>query len=71
MDRRWDGVSMDKTLGSYAMIAAKEAMEDAGISPDEVDGVISCPGGQSDGGTIGDFWAPRPYFARPMTPRTV
>ena len=26
----WDGVSMDKTLGAYAMIAAQNAIKDAG-----------------------------------------
>ncbi len=64
-DRRWDGVSMDKTLGAYEIIAAKAAMEDAGIKPDEVDGIITSAGGQPNGGPFGDLWAPRPYFAPP------
>ncbi len=64
-DRRWDGVSMDKTLGAYAMIAAQNAMEDAGISPDEVDGIITSPGAQPGGGPIGMVWGPRPYFDPP------
>ena len=64
-DRRWDGVSMDQTLGAYAIIAAQNAMEDAGLSPDEVDGIITSPGGQPGGAPIGDVWGPRPYFDPP------
>ncbi len=59
MDRRWDGVSLDKTLGSYSLIAAQKAVADAGISLDDIDGVISCPG------PTGANWAPRPFFAPP------
>ena len=68
IDRRWDGVSMDKTLGAYTMLAAQRAMADAGITPNEVDGVIACPGAQfgTPGGvTIGMPWAPRPYLKPP------
>lgn len=59
MDRRWDGISLDKTLGAYSIVAAQRAIEDAGLSPDDIDGVMSCPG------PLGDFWAPRPYFEPP------
>lgn len=68
MDRRWDGVSMDKTLGAYAMIAAQQAMDDAGITKEDIDGVVACPGGQFGtypAITIGSPWAPRPYFEPP------
>jgi acetyl-CoA acetyltransferase len=65
-DRRWDGESMDKTLGAYTIIAAQEAMDDAGIRPDEVDGIITSPGGQPGGAPIGDTWGPvREYFDPP------
>ena len=64
-DRRWDGVSLDRTLGAYSMVAARNAMEDAGISPDDVDGVITSPGGQPRHGRFGAGWAPRPYFDPP------
>lgn len=64
-DRRWDGVSMDKTLGAYTIDAANAAIEDAGISPNDVDGIISSPGGQMGGDPIGEPWAPREYFAPP------
>ncbi|MBM3947573.1 MAG: hypothetical protein FJ315_09305 [SAR202 cluster bacterium] len=60
---------MDKSLGAYTIIAALKAMEDAGISPDEVDGIITSPGAQSGAvgsDAIGDNWGPnRPYFDPP------
>ena len=62
MDRRWDGKSMDKTLGAYAMIAAKKAIEDAGLKLDDIDGVITPSAGAVG---VNDFWAPRPFFAPP------
>lgn len=58
-DRRWDGENLETSLGAYSILAAKRAMDDAGVSPDEIDGVISSPG------PLGDFWAPRPYFDPP------
>ena len=65
-DRRWDGESMDKTLGAYAIIATQAAVEDAGITMDEVDGIITSPGGQPAGAPIGDTWGPvRSYFDPP------
>ena len=30
VDRRWDGVSMEKTLGAYSILAYQQAMEEAG-----------------------------------------
>jgi 3-oxoacyl-[acyl-carrier-protein] synthase III len=42
VDRRWDGVSIDKTLGSYSILACRKAMDDPGVSPDQIDGVICC-----------------------------
>ncbi len=66
VDRRWDGVSMDKTLGAYAMYAAKMALDDAGLKPEDVDGLICCPDSMA-GATGGSsaVWAPRPYFEAP------
>src|SRR5215475_5071616 len=29
VDRRWDGTSMDKTLGAYSILACQKAMDDA------------------------------------------
>jgi hypothetical protein len=42
VDRRWDEVSMDKTLGAYSILACQKAMDEAGVSPDQIDGVIYC-----------------------------
>ena len=66
VDRRWDGVSMDKTLGAYCMLACQKAMDDAGVTKDQIDGVICCDShiaGPSGGSA--SKWAPRPYFAPP------
>ena len=66
VDRRWDGVSMDKTLGAYSILACQKAMDDAGVTPDQIDGVICCDShiaGPSGGSA--SQWAPRPYFAPP------
>ena len=40
VDRRWDGKSMDKTVGGHTIWACQRAMEDAGVTPDQVDGII-------------------------------
>ena len=40
VDRRWDGTSMDKTLGAYSILACQKAMDDAGVTPDQIDGII-------------------------------
>ena len=66
VDRRWDETSMDKTLGAYSMLACELAMEDAGVTPDQIDGVICCEShiaGNSGGAS--STWAPRPYFDPP------
>ena len=36
VDRRWDGVSMDQTLGAYSILACRKAMDEAGVTPDHV-----------------------------------
>ena len=41
VDRRWDGVSMDKTLGAYSVLACQKAMDDAGVTPDQHDKRLS------------------------------
>ncbi len=64
VDRRWDGVSMDKTLGAYSILACQKAMDDAGVTPDQIDGVICCDSHIAGGsGGSASQWAPRPYFA--------
>jgi hypothetical protein len=42
VDRRWDAVSLDKTLGAYSILGCRNAMDDAGVTPDQIDGVICC-----------------------------
>src|SRR4051812_23212284 len=66
VDRRWDGVSMDKTLGAYAILACRKAMDEAGVTPDQIDGVICCDS-HIAGGSGGPpaQRAPRPHFAPP------
>ena len=66
VDRRWDGVSMDKTLGAYSILACRKAMDDAGVTPDQIEGVICCDSHIAGGsGGSASQWAPRPYFAPP------
>lgn len=66
VDRRWDEKSLDQTLGAYSILACQRAMEDAGVTPDQIDGVICCPTtiAGASGGTASN-WAPRPYFDPP------
>jgi len=66
VDRRWDGVSMDRTLGAYSILACQRAMDEAGVTPDQIDGVICCDSHIAGGsGGSASQWAPRPYFAPP------
>ena len=59
VDRRWDGVSMDKTLGAYSILACRNAMDDAGVTPDQIDGVICCDSHIAGGsGGSASQWAP-------------
>jgi len=59
VDRRWNTGDFETSLGAYAILSAKLAMEDAGITIDQIDGIIAAPG------PLGDSWAPRPYFDPP------
>ena len=66
IDRRWDGVSMDRTLGAFCILAAQRAMADAGLKPEDIDGLFQCPNnmaGAASGSSAN--WGPRPYFAPP------
>ena len=53
--RRWDS-DPQTSVGALAIIAAKKAMEDAGITPDQVDGLVVV---QST--TTGRFDWPQPW----------
>src|SRR5713101_6879688 len=66
VDRRWDEVSMDKPLGAYSILACRNAMNEAGVTPDQIDGIICCDSHIAGGsGGSASQWAPRPYFAPP------
>ena len=57
---------MDKTLGAYSILACQKAMDEAGVTPDQIDGVICCDSHIAGGsGGSASQWAPRPYFAPP------
>ena len=66
VDRRWDGVNMDKTLGAYAILAIHRALEEAGVRPEEVDGLLACPENMAGNPGPAGSWGPhRPYFPPP------
>ena len=51
--RRWDE-KVQTSMASLSILAVKKALEDAGITADQVDGVVTSPGG------LGEAWARRP-----------
>ena len=63
VDRRWDEVTMDQTLGAYTILACQRAMDEAGVTVDDVDGILVCQShiAGASGGSASQ-WAPRPYF---------
>ena len=40
--RRWDG-KPETSVGAISILALRRAMEDAGVSPDQVDGLVLVP----------------------------
>lgn len=67
VDRRWDGKDMSETLGAKAIKAMERALADAGVTKDQVDGIVCCPenmAGANIAGAAGN-WGPRPYFSAP------
>lgn len=62
IDRRWDGKDMTKSCGAKAMEAIRMALDDAGLTMDDIDGLFSC---QAPDTRAEQTWAPRPYFAPP------
>ena len=51
--RRWDE-RLETSVGYLTISAIQKALEDAGVNPEDVDGVVSSPNGMGEG------WAPRP-----------
>ena len=43
MDRRWDGVALDRSCGGLSKEACLKAIADAGLSLDDIDGLITSP----------------------------
>jgi len=62
VDRRWDGKDFTKTSGAKSMDAIRGALADAGLTEDDLDGLITC---QASDTRAEQTWAPRPYFAPP------
>ena len=60
MDRRWDGVTMDRSCGGLSKEACLKAIADAGLVLDDIDGLITSAETRAE-----QTWAPRPYFAPP------
>jgi len=52
-DRRWDE-KPETSLGAYGILSVQKALDDAGLTVDDIDGVVSDQGG------LGGPWAPRP-----------
>ena len=48
--RRWDG-DPQKAIGAWAILAIRKAIEDAGVAPGEVDGLVF-----DSSTTTGAFW---------------
>ena len=57
---------MDRTLGAYCLLAAERALEDAGLTNVDVDGLFQCPNNMAGMGGSAASWGPsRPYFDPP------
>jgi len=62
IDRRWDGQDFEKTSGAKSMAAIAMAIEDAGLTMDDIDGLITADAAAT---RAEQTWAPRPYFEPP------
>jgi len=51
--RRWDW-KPETSVGAWAILAMRKAIEDAGVSPDQIDGIVLDPGT-----TTGAYWGDR------------
>ena len=59
---------MDRILGAFAIQAVRRALDDAGVKPEEVDGLLCCPDNMAGFNVAGPSgqWGPyRPYMAPP------
>ena len=60
IQRRWDGVDLERSCGGTSKESILKAISDAGISLDEIDGLMTSKETRAE-----QTWAPRPYFAPP------
>lgn len=60
IDRRWDGVTLDRSCGGLTKEACLKAIADAGLGLDDIDGLITSPDTRAE-----QTWAPRPFFEPP------
>jgi hypothetical protein len=67
VDRRWDEKDLNSTLGAYTILACERAMEDAGVTKDQVDGILICSEhiAGPTGGTEANWGPTRPYLDPP------
>src|SRR3954453_15618916 len=65
LDRRWDGVSMDRTLGAFQVMAMQKAIADAGLTSEDIDGLMVCPEPGGDPWGQEDRGLNRPFFDPP------
>ena len=65
LDRRWDGVSMDRTLGAFQVDAMQKAIADAGMTAADIDGLMVCPEPAGDTWAQTDRGLNRPFFNPP------
>jgi acetyl-CoA acetyltransferase len=60
IERRWDGVTLSRSCGGLSMEACLKAIADAGVSLDDIDGLITSKDTRAE-----QTWAPRPFFDAP------
>ncbi len=60
IERRWDDVSLDRSCGGLSKEACLKAISDAGLSIDDIDGLMTSSETRAE-----QTWAPRPYFDPP------
>ena len=60
IQRRWDGVDLERSCGGTSKESILKAISDAGIGLDEIDGLMTSKETRAE-----QTWAPRPYLAPP------
>ena len=60
IQRRWDGVDLERSCGGTSKESILKAISDAGIGLDEIDGLMTSKETRAE-----QTWAPCPYFAPP------